>query len=558
MVKFRKTESDAFTSSLKNNLQNTQQIIDKMVSGSEHLMSVVDNGDLSGAAYTATKNLFGQLIIPTIKTFDRIVDDIESDLDSYNLVQNIVSEYSEDLDSENLEKKISNWETGIKKCEQQIIDNNNMMRIFFDLSGYVQSQLYENDQLKRFKEACEDRKREDQEKLERLLEFSSQTSSLFKDGGIAFPIISKAIADLSTTIVDTNGNFYLPPNSNIEFFQSLTTISLSTQKTTIEILAETYGFSDETARDIQELMILIKAANPDLSEKELALKIMLLLASPVYGDSDGLISDNFKWDGTTGSDILTKEEFIEELKKLGYTNEKANKLFNAITSQNTLAGYPEKAGEMKVFIHNNKIPDDRLREHLLNAGHSQEKVNKLLNSKDKTELYQVLAKESHNNVDFAHMMVTGAAELSNSPSFAAQFATNYDAVKAAGWLGDISKIAMAPNIDNSDYKADLDAVNLARRMENGKSFADNLQAYYSEIGTNNTNRATEFKKHYSVDTVINDANKADGSGSIAQTITTTNGVIIIYDNSSKDTLNPIPKNFVESLERNSNDLLDGE
>jgi len=151
------------------------------------------------------------------------------------------------------------------------------------------------------------------------------------------------------------------------------------------------------------------------------------------------------------------------------------------------------------------------------------------------ELYNKLAQFS-NKPDFSHMMIAGAAELSNSPKFFANIAARGKTVRAAGWLGDVSTIAldMAPSIGNDDYKADLDAVNIVRRIQNGSgSFADTVRHYYNELDRSTTNRAKEFQRHYKIKDIINEINNVDTSG--------------------KHTAGK--RDFVSSLEQNSNDYI---
>lgn len=46
---------------------------------------------------------------------------------------------------------------------------------------------------------------------------------------------------------------------------------------------------------------------------------------------------------------------------------------------------------------------------------------------------------------------------------------------------------------NADYMADLDAVNIANRIENGNDMIDAVSEYYTELEKGKTNRAREFK-----------------------------------------------------------------
>ena len=81
----------------------------------------------------------------------------------------------------------------------------------------------------------------------------------------------------------------------------------------------------------------------------------------------------------------------------------------------------------------------------------------------------------------------------------------YSADNNSGYAGDIYGIpGAAPSIGNADYMADLDAVNIANRIQNGATSIDALNTYYQELSNNETNRAEEFV------TNMGDGNKAEG------------------------------------------------
>jgi hypothetical protein len=277
-----------------------------------------------------------------------------------------------------------------------------------------------------------------------------------------------------------------------------------------QMLQDVFGFSKETALDMQELMILMKIAHIGESEEEVALHLMILFGSTYYGDTEGIISKNFLWDGTVGKNVFSKDEFAMKLTALGFSEVKTNNLYAKIREQHEI------------------------------SSQSSTKFN------DKP--------------DFAHMMITGAAELSNSPQILASIAARGRAVKAAGWLGDVSIVVplTTPSMGNDDYKADLDAVNIVRRIQHGSgSFSDTVRHYYNELDRGKTNRAKEFKTHYKVDDIIAEINQVDGSGKQvgAKAVMGGKETIIEYDYSLKETLNSTAKDFVHSLEQNSNDYI---
>jgi len=264
---------------------------------------------------------------------------------------------------------------------------------------------------------------------------------------------------------------------------------------------------------------------------------------------------------------LRKDEFLAKLVELGFSSAKANKLYEAIQDQHSLTGFPDHPSEMANHIATKIDGSDNTKKMelirlLTQTGMSPAEAKRLVTSPDTQALYNKLAQFS-NKPDFSHMMITGATELSNSPQFFANIAARGKTVRAAGWLGDTSTVVplTAPNIDNGDYKSDLDAVNIVRRIQHGSgSFADTARHYYNEIDRGAINRAKEFQTHYQLDDIIEEINQVDGSGKQvgAKDVMGGKETIIAYDNSLKSTLNPSAKRFVNSLEQNSNEYIDEE
>ncbi|AND79598.1 hypothetical protein A0O21_05955 [Streptococcus pantholopis] len=64
----------------------------------------------------------------------------------------------------------------------------------------------------------------------------------------------------------------------------------------------------------------------------------------------------------------------------------------------------------------------------------------------------------------------------------------------SGWEGDTTYNAndMTPSIGEDDYKADLDAVNIAGRIEQGQSYDKAMSSYYRDVAKDDTVREKEF------------------------------------------------------------------
>ena len=72
-VKYSSQESQELIQAMTNNLQVANEVTDRLSSG----ISSLDSGELSGAAYTAGKGLFTDIIIPSIKKLQAAIDDIQ-------------------------------------------------------------------------------------------------------------------------------------------------------------------------------------------------------------------------------------------------------------------------------------------------------------------------------------------------------------------------------------------------------------------------------------------------------------------------------------------------
>lgn len=72
-LKYSSADSQNLMTAMRNNLTLANQITDRLSSGCDHLISALDSGELKGAAYTAGKGLFTEIIIPSIKKLQAAV-----------------------------------------------------------------------------------------------------------------------------------------------------------------------------------------------------------------------------------------------------------------------------------------------------------------------------------------------------------------------------------------------------------------------------------------------------------------------------------------------------
>jgi hypothetical protein len=143
--------------------------------------------------------------------------------------------------------------------------------------------------------------------------------------------------------------------------------------------------------------------------------------------------------------------------------------------------------------------------------------------------------------DFTHQMITTATELDPATIRMANAAGDRRA--NSGWAGDVTYVALMPNMGNGDYKADLDAVATAQRGKANRTLDQALTNYYTGLAKGNYTRAQEFLKTYPMDKV------QERTGVFIE-----NGHTIgLADNTNPVTQDA--RNFVYSLNANSNDYL---
>ena len=91
-VKYSASESSQLMEAMSSNIQVANEVTDRLSQGCDHLIATLDSGELMGAAYTAGKGLFSEIIIPAIKKLQEAVDDIQTELNSYRTADAQVAE----------------------------------------------------------------------------------------------------------------------------------------------------------------------------------------------------------------------------------------------------------------------------------------------------------------------------------------------------------------------------------------------------------------------------------------------------------------------------------
>ncbi|PQC29908.1 T7SS effector LXG polymorphic toxin [Enterococcus mundtii] len=231
-------ESSDFMSALKKNLASSRETINQLKRGSQKIISAVNGKELSGAAYTAGKGLFSELIIPTITRTTDAIEKIEQELQRYKVADQIVA--MEGYLDEN-------------KLNQQLATTRTMKASVDTTSAFVRSQAQSNPfvgiietllnvqrDLNRMSESFQQDIDQIQNKLKKLHDFNSQTSGLFSHSLDELKLAMQGVLVLKNTKVRTDGSYLLPEGTNKKWFIDIQYNSSDTK----EVLEQITGWTD--------------------------------------------------------------------------------------------------------------------------------------------------------------------------------------------------------------------------------------------------------------------------------------------------------------------------
>ena len=206
-VKYSAADSAQLIQAMTSNLQVANQVTDRLSSGCDHLIASLESGELQGAAYTAGKGLFTEVIIPAIKKLQEAIDDIQGELASYKSADSEVAGYGElDLDLLKEQLKIKNEQ--LAKVEKQIADNQDFFRNAGALlTGKLGDLLSQTSALMEVETQLNIGIREIQEKIDKLEWFVDQVSQYFTDSLQVLGLAIQGATQLSQVLVDSEGNY---------------------------------------------------------------------------------------------------------------------------------------------------------------------------------------------------------------------------------------------------------------------------------------------------------------------------------------------------------------
>lgn len=500
-MKYSSAESSALIEALSNNIEIANEITERLSNGCDYLVSSLDSGKLQGAAYTAGKGLFTDIIIPAITKIKEAVDDIQIELNSYKTANEPVSQY-ENLDLEELKALKKSKEDMLTVVNEQIAEHEsffNKLKDTFNSDAHRETSR----QLTDSKNNLESEIQSVTKKINELELFVSQVASFFSDSLTVLQLAIQGASQLSQVVVDANGNYYtdgldmtwvdeLKAQKIVSESPSLQDLSPEDAMFAQNLMVQ-YGFNEQTAREIIKVRDGIDKKFPDKSQEEKDYILLRVLGSASY--------TGFKWDQTAGSlvnyfydeEIINRvlvhlvKSFDEIMDELGLSKEESKHLYGMLSLQHAVSGSKRKIG---------KFNDKELHDFGIEA----ENVYNISANE-----VQSVAKSMYRKADFTHQSITMATHL-NSRWFAlADFYGGRKNVNdLSGWEGDTTTNAtdMQPSIGMDDYLADLDSVNIVKRMtSNTQSYTQAMNSYFNDLQSSPNLREKEFKQNVDLNEV---------------------------------------------------------
>lgn len=557
-VIYSSAESSALIDALSNNIEVANEITDRLSSGCEYLVSSLDSGKLQGAAYTAGKGLFTDIIIPAITKIKEAVDDIQIELNSYRTANEPVSHYG-NLDLEELKALKKSKEDMLKVVNEQIAEHESFFNQLKDhITFNYDAHRETSRQLTESKNNLESEIQSVTKKIDALELFVSQVASFFSDSLTVLKLAIQGASQLSQVTVDANGN-YNTDGLDMTWLKKMNAQKIVNESPSLQDLSpedamfaqnlmKQYGFNEKTAREIIKVRDGIDKKFADKSQNEKDYIFLRIIGSVSYS--------GFKWDDTAGSlanyffyninsdknTLRYEKGFNEIMEELGLSKEESKHFYGMLSLQHAVSGSKRKIGEF----------DDK---ELHEFGIEAENVHNIPANEVKS-----VAKNMYRKADFTHQSITMATHISSKGFGIADFYFGRENVKdLSGWEGDTTKNAtdMEPSIRTDDYLADLDSVNIVKRMSSkAQSYTQAMNSYMSDLQSYPKLREKEFKQNVNLKEVKSTIFASLVPYSIIEQVRSDSNIGTIYETPSEEQLMEYLKEhyhssyqFIRSLEK---------
>ncbi|MBF0819298.1 virulence protein [Streptococcus acidominimus] len=337
-LRYSSTDSKNLMQAMNNNIAIAKQIMDRLSNGCDHLISTVDSGELTGAAYTAGRELFAEIIVPSIKKLQTAVDDIQAELTSYQYADSVVSEYGT-LDLDQLKEQLNNRYQSLALVEEQLESNSQLLTQLQSFltgnSDHLWEQIF---LLKDLKRQLELGIRDLETRIQKLEWFHQDVSRYFSDSLVVLQLAIQGATALQQITVDANGH-YNTTGISMAWFSSLKGQDIQTfdrggypKLSLINQNIRDLMLSDEAARFYRKELTALLEGKPASEWPLIIQAVNQALTFDHQGNIVSLVPINVG--SNDGIIVLKNGTFDEELTKQG-NEEKNSQLLEALGEQAT-------------------------------------------------------------------------------------------------------------------------------------------------------------------------------------------------------------------------------
>ena len=198
-------DSRNLLSALNANINTADEMISGLKRGSKHLVSALGNKTLSGAAYTAGKGMFSQVVIPTISKASQALDKLRSEVKQY---EGFAADAGvELLDEDKLNTQLQSLQAQQVALTGQIGFYNQQALLHLDNSELMFTYKTFGQELSSYMGVTAESIQSIQNKLRQLYQFNTNVSGLFRDIEATFANLSTVISAIGSGKFNSSGKF---------------------------------------------------------------------------------------------------------------------------------------------------------------------------------------------------------------------------------------------------------------------------------------------------------------------------------------------------------------
>ncbi|MBO1102849.1 T7SS effector LXG polymorphic toxin [Enterococcus hirae] len=201
---YHPNESQELVANFQANITTCEQILNDLKTGNAHLVHALDSNQLSGAAFTAGKGMFTQLVMPTVAKADTAIQELKQKLQQYIHYTGVAG--GEILDEDKLTQQLQELRAQqyVLTNQIQLYQNQALLNDIPELTTMYQNHANE---LTHFMHVVQDDIRKVEDKLRRLHELDMNIAPLFNGVIEDFRKISTVISVLGSGNFDSSGKF---------------------------------------------------------------------------------------------------------------------------------------------------------------------------------------------------------------------------------------------------------------------------------------------------------------------------------------------------------------